>query len=234
MSMFTDLAKVLAELKLDTIFILGGLGFTFIAVVGDISGKISPGNVGRAISAVVAILLFAGGIWIHMAQPQSPPQPSPVATPSPPPQPPPVATPSPPPQPSPVATPSPPPQPPPVATPSPPPQPSSVSLKLRPDPKQPLPGIECFKTDLPPIDRLICADADLAEWDGKMSEEFRKKLAGKKNPGEFQRDQTEWWTRRRDQCLIPKTGNQTALQLAAGKSCVLKMTKDRYDELQSK
>jgi hypothetical protein len=51
----------------DTLLLLVGLGFAAVAVLGNISGKISPGKGGRIAAALVGAALIAGGLWYHNA-----------------------------------------------------------------------------------------------------------------------------------------------------------------------
>jgi hypothetical protein len=62
----TDVLQVLAEMSWDTLLLLVGLAFVAVAVVGNISGKISPGKEGRIAAAILGGCLVAGGIWYHM------------------------------------------------------------------------------------------------------------------------------------------------------------------------
>jgi len=59
-----------------TLLVVAGLAFLAVAVVGNISGKISPGPQGRVAAGTIGALLLAGGIV--MQQQTRPPQASPV------------------------------------------------------------------------------------------------------------------------------------------------------------
>jgi hypothetical protein len=58
-----DIFKIIAEMSWDTLLLVVGLGFVAIGVLGNISGKISPGKEGRIAAAFVGVCLVAGGIW---------------------------------------------------------------------------------------------------------------------------------------------------------------------------
>jgi hypothetical protein len=58
--------QILSEMSWDTLFLLVGLAFVAVAVLGNISGKISPGKQGRIAAGIIGACLFAGGIWYHV------------------------------------------------------------------------------------------------------------------------------------------------------------------------
>jgi len=60
-----DVLQILGEMSWDTLLLLVGLGFVAVAVLGNISGKISPGKGGRVAAAIVGAGLIAGGWWLH-------------------------------------------------------------------------------------------------------------------------------------------------------------------------
>jgi len=61
-----SILQILAEMSWDTLFLLVGLAFVAVAVLGNISGKISPGKQGRIAAGIIGACLFAGGIWYHV------------------------------------------------------------------------------------------------------------------------------------------------------------------------
>jgi hypothetical protein len=61
----SDWLKVFAEMSLDNLFVISGLIFLGIAVVGKITGKIDPGSTGRVMSALLGACLLFAGLWIH-------------------------------------------------------------------------------------------------------------------------------------------------------------------------
>jgi hypothetical protein len=62
-----DLLKVLTEASSDNLFVLTGLAFTALAVVGNV-WLIQPGKGGRIASAVVGPILLVTGLWMHAHQ----------------------------------------------------------------------------------------------------------------------------------------------------------------------
>lgn len=59
-----ELLKVLTECSSDNLFVLTGLAFTALAVVGNV-WLIQPGKGGRIASAVVGPILLVSGLWMH-------------------------------------------------------------------------------------------------------------------------------------------------------------------------
>jgi len=60
-----DLLKELTQARPDTLFVLCGLAFLAVAVLGNISGKIQPGKEGRIASGVLGPVLIIVGLWMH-------------------------------------------------------------------------------------------------------------------------------------------------------------------------
>jgi hypothetical protein len=76
-----ELAKSLFMAPLPTLFIVAGIIFLFVAVVGSISGKIEPGTKGRVASGIIGCLFVVLGLSLHFLQ-KSPSFPiSPVTSP---------------------------------------------------------------------------------------------------------------------------------------------------------
>jgi uncharacterized protein YecT (DUF1311 family) len=112
--------------------------------------------------------------------------------------------------------------------------PNSTSANLRPRiHEQPSKGINCT-SQKEPIERLICADADLAEWDARMDTIYTRKLNDGRNKERLRQEQSNWIALRDTQCKVPKAGNWSAAELASAKPCVLRMMQARVDELTSK
>jgi hypothetical protein len=59
-----EILKVLTECSSDNLFVLTGLAFTALAVVGNV-WLIQPGKGGRITSAVVGPILLVSGLWMH-------------------------------------------------------------------------------------------------------------------------------------------------------------------------
>src|ERR671923_1503896 len=72
--MWQELLKTIFDEPLANIFIVAGIAFLGIAVVGNISGKIQPGTGGRILSGLVGMALM--GLGLVMYQPSTPSTPS--------------------------------------------------------------------------------------------------------------------------------------------------------------
>jgi hypothetical protein len=59
-----DVLKILIECSFDNLFVLTGLGFMGIGIVGNI-WKIQPGKWGRLGSATLSPILVCAGLWMH-------------------------------------------------------------------------------------------------------------------------------------------------------------------------
>lgn len=89
----------------------------------------------------------------------------------------------------------------------------------------PQPSFDCAKATAR-IERMICTDPELAQWDGRMGEAYKQKYTGL--VGNDRRalieDQRRWLASRNAKC------SQT--ELAEAKSCILQFTKARFSTLQ--
>ena len=63
--MLDFLKTLFTETSLDTMFVVAGLAFLGIAVVGNVTGKITPGRGGRNASGVLGPILIAIGLVVH-------------------------------------------------------------------------------------------------------------------------------------------------------------------------
>jgi len=61
----SDWLKVFGEMNLDNLFVIAGLAFLAIGVIGKVSGKVDPSPRARATSALVGMCLMGSGVWIH-------------------------------------------------------------------------------------------------------------------------------------------------------------------------
>jgi uncharacterized protein YecT (DUF1311 family) len=125
-----------------------------------------------------------------------------------------------------------------------PPRPPAGTAALPPSPAPPpspgliarthqRPSIDCNKPN-EPIEHLICADAELAEWDGRMGQLYTaKRNDGRRNRDAFRQQQLDWIDRRNAECRVPRRGNWSIAQLAPLKPCMLRMTKERVNALAS-
>ncbi len=66
-----ELLKALLESSVAKLFMVAGLVFLGIAVVGDISGKIRPGNTGRILSGLLGIVLVGSGLMMYSHPPST-------------------------------------------------------------------------------------------------------------------------------------------------------------------
>jgi len=62
-----EILKVLTECSPDNLFVLTGLAFTALGIVGNV-WLIQPGKGGRIASAVVGPILLVSGLWMHAHQ----------------------------------------------------------------------------------------------------------------------------------------------------------------------
>jgi uncharacterized protein YecT (DUF1311 family) len=92
------------------------------------------------------------------------------------------------------------------------------------------PSVDCAKPN-EPIEFLICADAELAEWDGRMAQIYKLKLNDGRNQETLRRQQRMWIESRDTGCDVPKRGNWSIAQLAPKKACLLQMMKARTNAL---
>ena len=61
----TEWLSVIFLSPIPNLFIIAGLAFLGIAVVGNISDKIQPGRAGRVLSALLGFDVVSGGLWIY-------------------------------------------------------------------------------------------------------------------------------------------------------------------------
>jgi uncharacterized protein YecT (DUF1311 family) len=96
------------------------------------------------------------------------------------------------------------------------------------------PSIDCGRTN-EPLEDLICADADLAAWDGRMGQIYHEKMRVRDADEQkvLQQSQRDWIKTRYANCNVPKAGSWGPMDLAPAKPCVLLMTKQRISVLQN-
>jgi uncharacterized protein len=73
------------------------------------------------------------------------------------------------------------------------------------------------------IQKAICADSTLAEWDSRMGELYRQALAQNSKDKKLPAEQRQWLSQRDDKCKSAEAADLN--------SCVLEMTKNRLTEL---
>jgi uncharacterized protein YecT (DUF1311 family) len=80
-----------------------------------------------------------------------------------------------------------------------------------------------------PLERLICADADLAFWQNLVSEIYQHRWQQLDTNGQqvLRQGQLDWLKKMRADCNVPETGTWNPAEMARAKSCVLQSTKER-------
>lgn len=68
-----EIVKAVFAAPLANLFIVAGIIFLFIAVLGNVSGKIEPGAKGRIISEVLGLAFVIAGIVMHLSASLPPP-----------------------------------------------------------------------------------------------------------------------------------------------------------------
>lgn len=63
-----EIVKGIFNAPLATIFVIAGILFLLVAVIGNISGKIEPGVKGRVISGIVGLAFIVLGLSMHFQQ----------------------------------------------------------------------------------------------------------------------------------------------------------------------
>jgi uncharacterized protein YecT (DUF1311 family) len=94
------------------------------------------------------------------------------------------------------------------------------------------PSFDCKKASQP-IERIICADADLALWDNRLGVAFRTRAAQLAPPirRAFVRSQVEWINLRNYKCDIPSTW--AANDIASVKPCLVLTTTARIHAIEA-
>ena len=94
------------------------------------------------------------------------------------------------------------------------------------------PSFDCKKASKS-IEQIICADADLASWDGRLGASFRKRAA-QLDPTSREtllKSQKEWVKLRNYKCDIPTTW--TATDVASVKPCLVLATATRIEAIEA-
>jgi uncharacterized protein YecT (DUF1311 family) len=91
-------------------------------------------------------------------------------------------------------------------------------------------SFDCSGVD-EPIGQLICSDADLAEWDGKLAIAYRQRLERAEDRRRARQQQRDWLAERYVRCRIPRRGVLPADRVEFARRCVLEMTRRRVSEL---
>jgi len=92
------------------------------------------------------------------------------------------------------------------------------------------PSFDCAKA-VQPIEHIICADADLTSWDGRLGASFKKRAA-RLDPvfrAALLKNQNDWLKLRNYKCDIPTTWTETDVALV--KSCLVLATANRIEAI---
>jgi uncharacterized protein YecT (DUF1311 family) len=110
--------------------------------------------------------------------------------------------------------------------------PISKSVRLNPRLPAHKPSIDCSNTN-EPLELLLCADDDLAQWDGRMGQLYRAQMGNLDPEGQraLRQQQRSWLQRRNVTCNYSPSESLSLDQLSPVKPCILQMTKRRAEEL---
>src|ERR1700758_3094082 len=64
----SDIINSIFTAPLATIFVVAGMIFLFVAVAGNISGKVEPGAKGRVMSGILGLVFVITGITMYLQQ----------------------------------------------------------------------------------------------------------------------------------------------------------------------
>jgi uncharacterized protein YecT (DUF1311 family) len=110
--------------------------------------------------------------------------------------------------------------------------PISKSVHLNPRLPEHKPSIDCSNTN-EPLEELLCADDDLAQWDGRMGQLYWAQIR-QLPPDErraLKQQQVNWIRSRNITCNYAPNERYSLDQLSPAKPCILQMTKRRVAEL---
>jgi uncharacterized protein YecT (DUF1311 family) len=116
-----------------------------------------------------------------------------------------------------------------IASPAPEPAPAATAVLVPRIPGH-FPSVNCSHTT-EPIEELLCADDDLAVWDGTMGSIYWAKVHG--GASGLHDDQIDWIKTRNAACGYSPAGNYSFSQLLLMKPCFLKQTIQRVTQLGS-
>lgn len=111
--------------------------------------------------------------------------------------------------------------------------PITKSVHLNPRRAENSPSINCSRIT-EPLEELLCADDDLARWDGRMGQLYWGQMRQLSSGGQqrLKQQQLSWLNRRNATCRYNPQGNYTLAELAVAKPCILQMTMQRAKELE--
>lgn len=111
--------------------------------------------------------------------------------------------------------------------------PVTKSVHLNPRRPENKPSISCSNIT-EPLEKLLCADDDLATWDGRMGQLYWQQMRQLSSAGQqkLRQQQLSWLNRRNAACRYNPLQGYTLDELAPAKPCILQMTKQRTAELE--
>jgi uncharacterized protein YecT (DUF1311 family) len=110
--------------------------------------------------------------------------------------------------------------------------PVSRSVHLNPRRPEHKPSIDCSNTN-EPLEELLCADDDLAQWDGRMGQLYwtRMRQLPLDSRRVLKQQQLSWIQSRNVTCNYSPLETYSLDELAPAKPCILQMTRRRAEEL---
>jgi len=110
--------------------------------------------------------------------------------------------------------------------------PISQSVHLNPRLPGHKPSIDCSNTN-EPLEDLLCADDDLAQWDGRMGQLYWAQMRQLSPDGRrsLKQQQLGWIRSRNVTCNYTPLESYSLDQLSPAKPCILQMTRRRVEEL---
>jgi uncharacterized protein YecT (DUF1311 family) len=110
--------------------------------------------------------------------------------------------------------------------------PISRSVHLNPRLPEHKPSIDCSNTN-EPLEELLCADDDLAQWDGRMGQLYWTQMRQLSSDGRraLKQQQVSWIRSRNLTCNYTPYESYSLDQLSPAKPCILQMTRRRVEEL---
>lgn len=110
--------------------------------------------------------------------------------------------------------------------------PISKSVHLNPRLPQHKPSVDCSNTN-EPLEELLCADDDLAQWDGRMGQLYWAEMRQLSPDGRrtLKQQQLSWIRSRNVTCNYTPLESYSLDQLSPAKPCILQMTMRRVEEL---
>jgi len=111
--------------------------------------------------------------------------------------------------------------------------PITKSVHLNPRRAENEPSISCSRIT-EPLEKLLCADDDLAKWDGRMGQLYWGRMRQLSASGQqrLKQQQLNWISRRNVTCRYNPLESYTLAELAPAKPCILQMTMQRAKELE--